>query len=45
MSAYFASRIEKGKLDYASVINKYPQYKSKIDEILVADGFEHLIEN
>lgn len=43
MEAYLASRIEKGALDYTAVVTKYPQYKSGIDEILVADGFQHLI--
>lgn len=44
MAAYFAMRIEKGKLNYKAVVSKYPQYKDEIDEILVADGFENLIE-
>jgi hypothetical protein len=43
MAAYFALRIEKGALDYTAVVTKYPQYKSDIDEILVNDGFHHLI--
>lgn len=43
MAVYFASRIEKGKLDYKAVVAKYPQYKDDIDEILVADGYENLI--
>lgn len=40
MAAYFAMRIEKGKLKYNAVIKKYPQYKEDIDLILVADGYE-----
>lgn len=44
MAVYFASRIEKGKLQYSAVVAKYPQYKAEIDEILVADGYENLIE-
>lgn len=44
MAAYFAMRIEKGKLNYRTVVSKYPQYKDEIDEILVADGYENLIE-
>lgn len=43
MAAYFAMRIEKGKLNYKAVVSKYPQYKDEIDEILIADGFESLI--
>ena len=43
MAAYLAMRIEQGKLDYASVVAKYHQFKNDIDSILVADGFQHLI--
>lgn len=43
MAVYFAQRIEKGKLQYAAVIAKYPEYKADIDLILVADGYERLI--
>lgn len=39
MGAYFAMRIEKGKLNYNTVIGKYPQYKDDIDLILTADGY------
>lgn len=38
MAAYFAMRIEVSKLDYVAVVTKYPQFKSDIDAILVADG-------
>ena len=44
MAAYFAMRIEAGKLDYTAVVTKYPQFKSDIDEILIADGKEDLIK-
>jgi hypothetical protein len=43
MAAYFAMRIEAGKLDYQAVVTKYPQYKSDIDEILINDGQQNLI--
>ena len=43
MAAYLAYRIEKGKLNYSTVIHKFPQYKDEIDEILIADGYESLI--
>ena len=44
MALYLAGRIEKGKLRYAAVVEKYPQFKDEIDEILIADGFENLIQ-
>lgn len=43
MAAYLAKQLELGKLDYATVVEKYPQFKEGIDAILVADGFENLI--
>jgi hypothetical protein len=43
MAAYLAMRIEAGKLDYAAVVTKYPQFKAEIDEILIADGYQNLI--
>ena len=43
MAVYFAMRIESGKLNYALVVAKYPQFKTDIDAILVADGKEDLI--
>jgi hypothetical protein len=43
VAAYLAMRIEDGKLDYSAVVAKYPQFKSDIDLILVADGFQDLI--
>ena len=43
MAAYFAMRIEAGKLDYVAVVTKYPQFKLDIDAILVADGYQDLI--
>lgn len=44
MAAYLAMRIEAGKLDYTSVVAKYPQFKAEIDAILVADGKQDLIK-
>lgn len=40
MAAYFAMRLEKGKLNYNQVVAKYPQFKDEIDAILDADGYE-----
>lgn len=40
MAAYFAMRLEKGKLNYNDVVAKYPQFKDEIDSILDADGYE-----
>ncbi len=34
MGKYLALRIEAGKLSYGDVVDKYPQYKDEIDEIL-----------
>lgn len=34
MAKYLAMRIKAGKLDYDTVIKRYPQYKEAIDEIL-----------
>lgn len=39
MGAYFAMRLEKGKLNYNVVIAKYPQFQEDIDLILTADGY------
>lgn len=39
MAAYFAMRLEKGKLNYNTVVEKYPEYKADIDLILTADGY------
>ena len=39
MAAYFAMRLEKGKLNYNTVVQKYPQFKEDIDLILLADGY------
>ena len=45
MAAYFARRIEIGKLTYEKVMSVeiYRQFKEEIDAILVADGYEELI--
>lgn len=40
MAAYFAMRLQKGKLNYNTVVEKYPEYQSDIDLILIADGYE-----
>ena len=39
MEAYLAMRIEKGKLNYNTVVEKYPQFKEDIDLILTSDGY------
>ena len=39
MEAYFAMRLEKGKLNYNTVVQKYPRFKEGIDLILLADGY------
>lgn len=43
MAGYLAMRIEQGKLDYVAVTTLYPQFKASIDEILINDGYQHLI--
>lgn len=43
MAGYLAMRIKKGALDYKAVVTKYPQFKNDIDEILINDGYQHLI--
>ena len=39
MAAYFAMRLEKGKLNYNDVIARYPQFKDEIDQIIAEDGY------
>lgn len=34
MEKYLAMRIKEGKLNYAEVIKKFPQYKEAIDALL-----------
>ena len=43
MVGYLAMRIKLGKLDYLAVVNRYPQFKTDIDTILINDGFQDLI--
>jgi hypothetical protein len=43
MAAYFSMRIMDGALDYTAVVTKYPQFKTDIDAILVAEGKQDLI--
>lgn len=43
MAGYLAMRIEAGKFDYTAVIERYPQFKTDIDTILINDGFQDLI--
>lgn len=43
MAGYLAMRIEAGKLDYVTVVARYPQFKADIDTILINDGFQDLI--
>lgn len=40
MAAYFAMRLEAGKLNYNVVVAKYPQFQEDIDLILTADGYQ-----
>lgn len=40
MAAYFAMRMQKGKLNYNVVVAKYPEYREDIDFILTADGYK-----
>ena len=40
MAAYFAMRLENGKINYNVVIDKYPQFQEDIDLILAADGYK-----
>jgi hypothetical protein len=39
MAAYFALRLENRKLNYNTVVQKFPQFKEDIDLILLADGY------
>lgn len=39
MAAYFALRLENCKLNYNTVVQKFPQFKEDIDLILLADGY------
>lgn len=39
MVNYLVMRLEMGKMNYNTVIAKYPQYKEEIDEALDADGY------
>ena len=40
MDGWLAGRIEKGKLNYNKVVEKYPEWKEDIDFILDADGYK-----
>lgn len=40
---YLAKQIEQKKLNYKDVIDKYPDNKEDIDNILREDGMYHLI--
>ena len=40
MAGYLAMRLEKGKLNYYTVINKFPEFKDDIDLILAIDGYQ-----
>lgn len=44
LAAYLANQIEMGNLNYADVVEKYPQYKEDIIDILTNDGYSHLIQ-
>ena len=39
MVAYFAYRIEKGRVKYNTVIKRYPHVKEELDLILASDGY------
>jgi len=39
MAAYFALRIEAGKLNYNTVVAKWVDYAADIQAILAADGY------
>lgn len=41
MAGYLAMRIEKGRLNYYTVVNhpQYGQFKEEIDIILASDGY------
>ena len=39
MAAYFALRLGNRKLNYNTVVQKFPQFKEDIDLILLADGY------
>ena len=43
MAKYLALQIKKGKLTYTQCVEKFPQHKEIIDEILINDGYGHLI--
>jgi len=40
MAEYFVMRMKMGKLNYFTVIDRYPQFKDEIDAILVRDGYK-----
>lgn len=44
MEEYLAGQIETGKLKYSLVIKEHPQFKEKIDEVLINDGVYDLID-
>lgn len=45
MAAYLALGIEEGRLNYTAVVTntRYSRFKTEIDAILIADGYQHLI--
>ena len=43
MAVYFSMRIMGGHLDYTAVVTRYPQFKTGIDDILIAEGKQDLI--
>lgn len=45
MAAYLALGIEEGRLDYVAVMTnpRLSQFKTDVDLILIADGFQNLI--
>ena len=43
MAGYLTMQIIKEKLSYSQVVEKFPQYKDAIDEILTKENREDLI--
>lgn len=45
ITKYMAMQIEQLKMKYTDVVEKYPDKKEAIDNILTEDNMQHLIEN
>lgn len=44
MPSYLATQIIEGRLLYKPVVERYPQFKDALDEILRERGYAYLIE-